>query len=233
MSVVIAALFYGSQIFNRIIPILAALPLIFTTIVYSYGNFYPENRAANRQKDMDAYLSYALSYMSALSSAGVIPAEMFKTLARHKSVYGEISVEASKIYRDISLFGMDTVEALRNSAQNSPSLKYAEVMEGIIATMTSGMSLKDYLLTKSEQYREENRRMQRGAMETLGIFAESYMVVGVAFPLFLLIILSVMLFVTTSTMGMSVLFLYVLVFLILPVLSIVFAYLMKDIVREA
>ena len=51
--------------------------------------------------------------------------------------------------------------------------------------------MKPYFLTKSEQYENDLKLEMKMRMETLGLLAESFVTVGVAFPLFLVIILAI------------------------------------------
>jgi flagellar protein FlaJ len=232
LSGLLAWISYGSPLFYTLLPIILIMPPILTAIIYAYGNFYPENRAKELQKNIDVHLPYALSYLSAISSAGMSPAEMFRVLSKQREIYGGMAREATKIHTDVSLFGKDVLEALKASAENSPSMRYREVINGLAATITSGGGLRQYLLAKSFQHIEENRRMQKGFLETLGVFAESYAVVGVAFPLFLMIILSVMMFVSTSTMSTSITLLYIVVFMMFPAISLVFAWIIRNTMPE-
>jgi len=229
----IAGFFYGSTNFGLLLVPVFLLPLLIAALVCTYGSYYPEQRAKKRQIDIDLHLPYALSYLSALASAGAPPVEMFKSLARHREIYGELSVEALKIYRDVFLFGNDIVVALRDSAGGSPSQRYRIVAEGIVSTTTAGGDLKSYLKREARECIKENRSVVKSFMETMGAFAEAYTVVGVAFPLFMIILFSIALFLSTSNSLSSPKFLYIMVFVMLPVVSLVFTWLIKGAMPEA
>ncbi|AGK60280.1 hypothetical protein Asulf_00247 [Archaeoglobus sulfaticallidus PM70-1] len=211
----------------RLVPILVAFPMITITFVYAFGYFYPENKARERARNIELQLPYALSFMAALASAGVTPVGLFRALANQKSAYESISSEASKIYTDVTLYGMDIITALKNSAERSPSARYREVIQGIISTITAGGSLKEYLFREAQELMRENRTKMKSFFETLSVLAESYVVLGVAFPLFMMILFSVMLLIQTSGLVLSIQVLYVIIFIVLPVISIAYAILLK------
>jgi archaeal flagellar protein FlaJ len=140
-------------------------------------------------------------------------------------VYGEMAAEANLIYRDTKLFSKDLVSALQAAGRRSPSQQLEEFLQGAVSTITSGGDLKTYLLAKAEQFAQENRREQKAFLESLGVMAESYVVVAAAAPLFLLVILSVMMLVSE---GLNPTFmLNMLVLVALPVIHSMFAYILR------
>ena len=217
--------FYVFPLFIKLPPKLLSIiipsPLLIGSLSYFITMMIPESRANKRKKDIDVKLPYALNFIAALATAGITPAEIFRNLAE-QPIYGEVHREAAWIYRDIAIFNIDIITALRNAANRTPSIKFQEFLQGAITTITSGGDLKKYFLAKAEEYMRENRRMQKEFLETLGIMAESYVTVVVAAPLFLIIMLSVMtLFgggITTSK-----LILYLIAFIMLPVANLGFA----------
>jgi archaeal flagellar protein FlaJ len=175
----------------RTLVLLLLLPVLLGGMTYSFALLQPDLQAKSRRRNLEANLPYALNFMAALASAGVVPFQVFGALGQQK-VYGEAAREASLLYRDAKLFSKDFLTALRAAARRSPSPQWEEFLSGSINTITSGGDLATYLLAKSEQYVAENRRRQKSFLESMGVMAESYVVVGAAAPLFLLVILSVM-----------------------------------------
>lgn len=175
----------------RLLVPLAALPFLLGVLVYSFDLLRPDLEVSTRKRDLEQNLPYALNFMASMAAAGVVAAEIFGSLAQQK-VYGEVAKEASWIYRDVRLFSKDLVTVLQEAARRSPSQQFEEFLQGSVNTITSGGDLKLYLLAKSEQFTQENRRKQKAFLESLGVMAESYVVVAAAAPLFLIVILSVM-----------------------------------------
>lgn len=153
--------------------------------------FSPASAAKVRASNIDHKLPYAMSFISALSSADVNIDVIFKELAR-EPLYGEIQKEAEWITRDTELLGKDILTAIKDAARRTPSEKFQDFMQGVVTTSTSGGQLKPYFLLKSVQFQKEADLEAKKTMETLAMLAESYVTVVVAFPLFLVVILAIM-----------------------------------------
>ncbi|HLF16004.1 MAG TPA: type II secretion system F family protein [Candidatus Thermoplasmatota archaeon] len=214
----------GAVNINLAVP-LAALPAIMGLMTYSYDLLKPDLQIAARKRNLETNLPYALNFMASMASAGVIPIEIFGALAA-QPVYGEAAREAAWIHRDAKMFSKDLVTALQAASRRSPSQQFEEFLQGAVNTMTSGGDLKTYLLGKSEQFTQENRRKQKAFLESMGVMAESYVVVAAAAPLFLIVILSVMLLLTEG--GDPTFFLNILILLALPLLHVSFTYILRS-----
>ncbi|MEA2054138.1 MAG: type II secretion system F family protein [Candidatus Thermoplasmatota archaeon] len=208
---------------TKLLVIVILSPILIGAITYLITMMVPESRANARKKDIGNKLPYALNFLAAMASAGVIPALAFKSLAE-QPIYGEVQKEAAWIYRDMSIFNIDIVTALRNAANRTPSIKFQEFIQGAITTVTSGGDLKKYFFVKSDEYMRENRRIQKEFLETLGVLAESYVTVVVAAPLFLIVMVSVMSMINTGGgEGSSILIMYLVAFVMLPLAHLGFA----------
>ena len=159
-----------------------------------------------------------------MSSAGVTPTEIFKSLSK-QDTYGEIKEEAAWIYRDVAVLGIDILTAIRNNIERTPSRKFKEFLQGLVVTVTSGGSLKTYFMAKAQQYLMENRQSQKALMESLGIMAESYVTTAVAGILLLLIVIPLMMIIGGDWNGM---FLYIMIFMIVPLIHGGFSYVIKS-----
>ncbi|MGA1847711.1 MAG: type II secretion system F family protein [Thermoplasmatota archaeon] len=198
-----------------------ALSLIFT---YMIASWLPSNKIGERKKNIDRNLSYATNYMAAMASADVTPSAIFRGLAQQE-IYGDIKVESEKIARDIDFFGKDLLKVLQKAIARSPSEKFQDFLQGIITTASSGGSLKQYFMSKSEQFMKENRLQQEKDLQTLGVMAESFVTVVVAAPLFLIIMMS-----TMAMMGQSGgdMLLMGTIFALIPTAQFVFGFLIYD-----
>jgi archaeal flagellar protein FlaJ len=181
-------IFSGDALFGLLIAI--GLPLAGT-----FGTFFgmpstPSSTAKTRGRKIDQKISPAMSFVSAMASADVNVDQIFKELGRQK-IYGEVAEEAAWITRDTELLGVDILTAIRNGAQRSPSKRFQDFLQGVVTTATSGGQLKPYFLLKAEQYERENKLAQLQRVETMGLLAETFVTVVVAFPLFLVIIIAI------------------------------------------
>jgi len=198
-------------------PITALLILIVCSIVpIGIGLYFlslPSSRAKARGKKIDRYLPYATNFINTMSVAGISPAEIFEALSNIE-LYGEIQKEAKKITTEINLMGVDTVTALQNAIRISPSEKFKEFIQGILSVIMSGSELGPYFERCVERYMQKDLVDRKRSLESLAIMAEAFVVTVIAFPLFLVIIISVM--GMTSEAGIDFMFLYLIAFMILP-----------------
>lgn len=202
------------------------LAVIFTALVfvavYKVFQIYPSIMASDRKRRIDSMLPYAVNYMSAMSGAGVLPVDLFRSLANNE-IYGEMSVECRYLVRDLEILGHDLVTAMKNLSVTTPSLAFQEFLQGAITVVTSGGQLEPYFQVKTEQYIAENRQNQKEFLETLGLLGETYVTAFVAGPLFLVVVISIM-----SIMGSAqMLYLYIIIYALIPIGSIMYVVLIS------
>jgi len=187
----------------------------------------PASKAKKRGKDINNKLPYATNYIAAMASAGVIPSEIFKSLAAQK-VYGEASREAAMIYKDLEVHGKDIVTALRRAIDRSPSVKFQELLQGAITTVTSGGDLTLYFRQKAVRYQWENRVEQKTFIETMGLMAETYVTAAVAGPLFLIVMVAIIVLMGSGEMTQ----LQLIIYLLLPIINLGFMFGLKSMIPE-
>lgn len=172
--------------------IIGSIAIVIVPIsVYSGMMSSPGSKAKARGKDIDKKISSAMSFISAMASANVNVDVIFKELAK-QPIYGEIQKEAEWITRDTELLGSDILSAVKMASLRTPSIKFQDFLQGVVTTSSSGGELKPFFLIKAKQFEDERRLDLRARIETLGMLAESFVTVGVAFPLFLVVMMSIM-----------------------------------------
>jgi flagellar protein FlaJ len=184
----------------------------------------PASKAKARGKIIDCYLPYVTNFINTMSVAGISPSEIFGTLSGIE-LYGEVKKEAKKITTEIELMGVDAITALQHAIAISPSRKWKEFIQGIIGVLQSGSELGPYFERCVERYMHEDLEERKKNLDSLAVMAESFVVTVVAFPLFLLIIITIM---GLTSGGISFTFLYILAFLILPMAYFGFFVMMKS-----
>ncbi|HVN66417.1 MAG TPA: type II secretion system F family protein [Methanomicrobiales archaeon] len=214
-------------IFGTVAAVVLSL-LIFGGMTYVIFLVYPSIHAGERRRNIDATLPYAINYITAMSTAGITPAEVFKLLAE-SPIYGESSVEARYIVREIEIFGKDLTDAIRVVSGLTPSDRMKEFLQGAVAAISAGTNLTDYYRNKAAQYTIENRQQQKLFLETLGLIAESYVTALVAGTLFLIILQSIMSIISGEV---SPMFLFIVIYLIVPFGSIMFVILISSMTPE-
>jgi len=196
----------------------------------------------SRAKVVDLYLPYASSFVAAMAASNATIEVIMKGIASQKkessfwekvlsgkkerSVYPEIDAEATSIYNDIKVLGLDTVTAIRNGVERAPSPKLAEFFQGIYSTITSGGNLKLYFLNASEKYMMDNKQEQKVFLDQLALTVESYIVIAIAMPIFLIIMMVITMWVSGSGGGWdaSASQLFLIIFGLLPLIHSGFAF---------
>jgi archaeal flagellar protein FlaJ len=214
-------------ILGRVQILLWILPFVAGFIIYTLTVSDLSSRAKKRAKDINLKLPYALNYVAAMASAGVIPTEIFRSLGKQR-IYGEVAKEASWIYKDIALHGIDIVTALKRAQERSPSIKFQEFLQGAITTITSGGDLKNYFLEKAARYQFENRQDQKAFIDTMGLMAETYVTVAVAGPLFMIVMMAIIAIIS----GAGPNNLSMLVYILMPVINFGYVFLLKSLIPE-
>ncbi|WP_332448857.1 type II secretion system F family protein [Methanoculleus sp.] len=202
--------------------------LIFGGISYLIFLLYPGIQAGERRRNIEATLPYAVNYVTAMSSAGITPDEVFRLLGQSK-IYGESAVEARYVSRETDFFGKDLLDALRTVSQATPSERMREFLQGAVASISSGSNLTEYFRSKAHQYTLENNQQQKTFLETLGLIAESYVTAMVAGMLFLIILQSIMTLISGDS---NPLFLYIIIYLLVPFGSMMFIVLISSMTPE-
>jgi len=203
--------------------------LVFGGLTYAAFLMYPGIEASNRRRNIDASLPYAINYITSMSTAGITPAEIFRLLG-DSPIYGESSVEARYIAREIDIFGRDLIDALRLVSASTPSKRMKEFLQGSMASISSGGNLTDYFRTKADQYALENRQTQKQFLDFLALIAESYVTAMVAGTLFLIILQSIM---SVLSGDNRPLFLYAIVYIMIPLGSIAFVVMISTMTPES
>lgn len=214
-------------VLGRLGPMFWLVPVFLGFIVYTLSLQDLGSKAKKRAKDINLKLPYALNYVAAMASAGVIPTEIFRSLGRQR-IYGEVAKESGSIYKDIGVHGMDIVTSLRRAIERSPSVKFQELMQGAVTTITSGGDLKAFFLEKAQRYQWENRQEQKAFIDTMGLMAETYVTVAVAGPLFMIVMMAIIAIITAA--GPTNL--AVLVYGLMPIINFGYVFLLQLMIPE-
>lgn len=191
---------------------------IVALVFYSYPNYL----ITSKRKSIETNLPFAANHMGALAASGVPPHLMFKMLT-DVAEYGEIAGECSRIVRNIELFGMDLITSVRNVAKRTPSEQFRIFLSGIVATITTGGDLRAYLKTAASEALSDYRLRRERYIANLATYADFYVGVLIAAPLFFISILSLLAIVGGQIAGFSLPSLLLIgIFIIIPLLNIAF-----------
>ncbi|WP_321167634.1 type II secretion system F family protein [Halalkalirubrum salinum] len=161
-----------------------------------------DQRAYARSTEIEATLPQTVAFIYALSRSGMSIPKVLEILAEHRDVYGEAANELAIVVADMNLFGTDVITALENMAQYTPSENMEEFADNLASVLASGRNLSEFLYQQYETYRKEAASQQRQYLDLLSTFAEAYVTVLVAGPLFLITILVVIGLVLEDTLSL-------------------------------
>jgi len=192
--------------------------VIGTYIGYSLLLRLPAIEKRNRAMKINITLHNAVAYMYAMRRGGAQLMDIFCALSENANIYGEVALEFRQIVRDVDFFGYDVVTAVHHLAETTPSEKLKDFLDDMLSVIESGGNMAEFLATRVRLYQEEARFEQKQFLNVLSMVAESYVTLFVAGPLFLIIIMVVM----GMIGGSAVLELSLVVYLLIPIGSLIF-----------
>ncbi len=206
-------------------PLFLLAAIIFSVLTFLLFMVYPSIASDSVKRGIELNLPFAVIYMATVSGSGIPPYKIFKLLADFKE-YGAISREARSITVETEFFGKDIGEAMRRAAERTPSKDFKELLWGMNTMIEEGGDLRkllsDTAIVQMELYK---RRIDQYA-QRLSLFLEIYLTVVVVGSIFFIIMGAIM----SSMGGMDIdllLLQKVMVYFLLPVVTIVFIALIK------
>jgi len=192
-------------------------------IVYSF----PTYKRMTRKERLEENLVYTSSYMTVLACAGVPPERILRSTAMKDPKF-LLSNDIKAIVGKIDLLGYDTLSALDSEIERSPSHLYSNMLRGFAATIRTGGNVKKYFLNTTKQLMQRRTVRLQQFLDSLGIVAEIYVIMLIAFPLLLVIMLAVMASVGGTIWGVDVFYLmYFLTFGLIPLCGLMFLVLIE------
>jgi flagellar protein FlaJ len=189
--------------------------------VFFLGYYYPSLKAKGIKARIDKSMPFAVFYMTTTASSGVNPIEIFKMLSLRGGVIGE---EAKKIYTNVTTLGMNLTTALQKAATKTPSQSFADLLWGMMAIITTGGDLEEYLKDKTKILMNQYRRTLNDYAKQISLYTEIYITLITVGTLFFIILIAMI----APLVGISILFLQAfLVFFFVPLISIGFIVLLK------
>ncbi|MCX6821957.1 MAG: type II secretion system F family protein [Candidatus Aenigmarchaeota archaeon] len=167
------------------------VPVIVGMIILVAGVFYPYERVISRKRNIETNLPFAISHMGAIAASGVSPQAIFKLLSEFKE-YDVIAEEMQKVVRNVEVFGIDPMTALKEVSKRTPSEKFRQLLQGLTTTIEGGGDLRTFLKNAGEQALFRWRIKREKYLDQLSTYAEFYTGLMIAAPLFLISLFSVM-----------------------------------------
>jgi len=184
--------------------------------------FYPSSAAKTRESAIKEDLPFVIINMAAVAGSGAKPISIFKTILSSKE-YPGIRDEIKKIVNYVNLFGYDLSTALKAVARRTPSLKFKDLLDGIVNTIESGGDLKEYLNAMADEALTTYRLERQKAVEQIGTYSDIYTTVLIAAPLLFFVTLAIIQTMGGEIGGISVATLATFgTYLVIPILNVGF-----------
>lgn len=195
------------------------VPFLVAIVCLVMLSIYPYQRMFSRKKNIEANLPFVLIHMGAVAESGIPPYVIFRLISEFKE-YGEVSNEMKKIVRNIDMFGIDPLTAVRQAAEKTPSDSFKQVLLGFVTTTESGGDVKTFLKTAGQQSLFEWRIRRERFLQQLSAYAEVYTGLLIAAPLFIIALFAVMNMIQPTLGGYGILDLMKLsIYLVVPLLN--------------
>lgn len=197
---------------------------LFSFAISIFGFYlYPVYRADKRKRELDDEMPFTVGYMSILATAGVSSEKIFSSISTLKDPLAA-STEAKEVIANINLFGLDIISALEKVSSRTSSLRFKDIIEGIISAIHSGGDLGTYLRGKFESAMKLKKLSLKKYSDNLSVLSEVYVALLLTGPLILVILVSVMSALGGTDMGLlnPELLLSLLTYLAIPILGTIF-----------
>lgn len=185
--------------------------------------YYPYHVTKARGEAIRSKLIYTVSYMAAISAAGVIPIRIFERVAQIDPTK-EIRREALRFLRDIKLLGHDVLTALKTRAENAPIKILQEFYSGLRNVILTSGDIREYLVFFLKRLIRERSEELAKVTSALATISEIYVTLMVAGPIVALITLSVMQMIWPQSRLMGIplsLIIIIMIFVLLPISAII------------
>jgi len=208
------------------------IPMLTAIVVFVLISFYPQQIASTRRKNIETNLPFVLTHMGAIAESGIPPYVIFKLISRFKE-YGEVSKEMKKIIRNIDVFGIDPLTAVKQVAEKTPSENFKQILMGFVTTTESGGDVRNFLKGAGKQALFEWRMKREKFLQQLSAYAEFYTGILIAAPLFIISLFAVMNMIQPTMGGFQITELMRLsVYLIIPIVNIGFLLFLRGVEVE-
>lgn len=191
-------------------------------LIFVFFYYYPFTEVDAMRKRIKEDLPFVIIHMSAVAGSGAKPSSVFSLLLKSKE-YPGLEGEIRKIVNYINLFGYDLSTALRTVARTTPSNEFKELLNGMVSTITTGGSLKEYLKVKADEAITQYRLERKRYVESLSTYSEVYIGLLIAAPLLFFVTLAIINTLGSKIAGLSVSSVaYLGIFILIPGLNIAF-----------
>jgi flagellar protein FlaJ len=216
------------SITSVLLSILLSIGLAVLTGAAILGFFYmlPFMKVGSRRQRLDNFLPFTASYMTVLASAGVTPERILRSTSEKDPKF-MLSDEVANVIGRIDLLGYDVISAMNAEVERSPSSNYQDLLRGFAGVIRTGGDMKKFFQGITDHLFQKRALSVQSFLDTLGIIAETYVLMLIAFPLMLVVMLSIMASIGGNLGGIDVFsFMYLLAFILIPICGVMFLFIL-------
>ncbi len=216
------------SITSVLLSVLLSIGLAVLTGAAILGFFYilPSMKVGSRRQRLDNFLPFTASYMTVLASAGVTPERILRSTSEKDPKF-MLSDEIANVIGRIDLLGYDVINAMTAEVERSPSANYQDLLRGFSGVIRTGGDMKKFFQGITDHLFQKRALSVQGFLDTLGIIAETYVLMLIAFPLMLVVMLSIMASIGGNLGGVDVFsFMYLLAFILIPICGVMFLFIL-------
>ncbi len=210
------------------IPLTVLISFIAGFTVYSAILNYPSIEINTRRRLIDASMYDMVLYLYALHHSGAGLYSAIRSIAKYADYYGDAAKEFRQVISDVEFCGYDPYSAIDRLTDTTPSNKFRFFLSEYASTYRSIGSVELFLQDKVEEMREEHRIALKAYLSSLGAIAEMYITLFVAGPLFVVIVIMVLGLIS----GSNPLILALVVYVMLPIGTVIFLLLLDTLGQE-
>jgi len=184
--------------------------------------------SGGRSEEIDRELPFAVMMFTTLAASGVTLYESWKKM-RDVQVLPRIQKDAEDMVRQVEILGYDPLTVMHKKAEKTTSKLYRDFLAGFVSSVRSGGNVVSFLKSKLRSILEVQSASATRSIEKLGTLVEAYAV------MLIVVLCTYILYVVISSTSLFELmqtgsaassapqpFIYVLIFLIMPSISISF-----------
>ena len=216
--------FFFSDVYQLGLLMSLIVAMIFAAIYSAslFGAFYlfPPYRVDKIKRNIELNIPYAATHMATIAGTGVPMYLIFRIIGNFNE-YGEVAKECRRIARNIEVFGYDTITANSNSASETPSPSFKDLLWGVVSIIRTGGDIRSFFVEKAKIYMENQKNLEEEYIDNLGLMAEMYTTIFVAGPILFVVMGTIMGSLGGLPLDLGLLFSLV-IYILIPLVSVGF-----------
>lgn len=192
----------------------------------------PDKRFGER---LERELPFVVTLITIMAASGISPFGSFMKLAKYK-LLPNVMKEARKIVNRVHILGDDPLTAMEQRARDTGSRQYRDLLLGYVSTVRNGGDIADFLQSKMQSIFEFEVAVARQSIAKIGGLVDAYMIMQVI-SLSMFVVVAALSSLPAGDILPSNLsdptFSYLLVFVILPGISIAILFVLDKTVSSS